>query len=131
MHFYTLWIVNEISATSDRYFFWFQAMFWSWVSKDQSLKLAACRNIFQIVNECLDLKTPTIRKHVINSVFCKWCVTEGRIDSIGKIITSFVFLTKMFRFQVILFIIKQYAPVNILNIFYFYFIILSIIIRKK
>ena len=131
MDFYTLWIINEISATSDRYFFWFQAMFWSWVSKDQSLKLAACRNIFQIINESLDLRTLTIRKHVINSVFYKWCVIEGRKYSIGKTITSFVFLTKMFRLLVILFIIKGYARVNILKIFYFYFIILSIIIRKK
>ena len=35
---------------------------------------------------------------------------------IGKIITSFVFLTKTFKLLVILFIIKLYARVNVFKV---------------
>ena len=46
--FYTLWIINEISATYGQYVFMPQAEFWSWVSNDQSLKVSAYRNNSQV-----------------------------------------------------------------------------------
>ena len=67
MDFYTLWIINEISATSGQYFFWPRAGFWSWAPKDQSLKVSAYRNNFQIINDIWTLETQQVEL---------WCTSK-------------------------------------------------------
>ena len=56
MDFYTLRIINEISATFDRYFFFGPGRVLILSVEDQSLRVLAYRNNFQIASEIWNLE---------------------------------------------------------------------------
>ena len=63
-------------------FFWPRAGYWYWIPKDQSLKVSAHRNNFQIINDILTLEPPL---NVVFNIFSAISVLDeaDRILDLG------------------------------------------------
>ena len=68
-----------VSVTSGQYFFWPRAGFWSWVPKDQSIKVSAYRDNFQIINDIWTLEPPLVSEHCISAKLAGFFVSYEKV----------------------------------------------------